>query len=157
TGVLIRLTGPNNVMAVGDNFVVNGTALTDNYQIENAIDHSPDGYGPGTVFWVPNNVFITTRDAVIQRGVNAVPSGGTVNVQTGVQGPYYVGNKLLTIAYQSGQSITQQADSLDPTKLELVVQDSSNANDNIKFVAGTNPGEVQLNINNLPRGTFLPT
>lgn len=156
-GVLIRLTGPNNVMAVGDNFVVNGNYLYDNYQIENEMDHSLDGFGPGTVFWAPNNVFVTTRDGSVQAGVNVVPSGGTVNVQTGVTGPFYVGSKLLTIAYGYGyQTVTQQADTLDPTKLELLFQDFS-GNGNIKFVAGTSPGQVQMNINNLPRGTFLPT
>jgi uncharacterized delta-60 repeat protein len=152
----IRLTGPNNVMAVGDSFVLNGNSLGDNFQIEDLIDHSLDGLGGGTVFWVPNNVFVTANSGSVQRGVNVVPMGGTVNVQNGVKGPYSVGSKLLTIAYQSGQIITQQADTLDASKRELLVQDYV-TNDSIKFVAGTNPGEVQLNINDLPNGTFLPT
>jgi uncharacterized delta-60 repeat protein len=156
-GVLMRLAGPNNVMAVGDTFVASGTVVSDNYQIENLIDHSLDGFSPGTVFWVPNNVYVTKRDAVIQRGVNVVPVSGTVNVQAGVQGPFYVGSKLLTISYGSnGPTITQQADTLDPTKRELQFADNT-GNSSVKFVAGTNPGEVQVNINNLPSGTFLPT
>src|SRR5205823_12867153 len=92
----------------------------------------------------------------IQRGVNLVPTGGTVNVETGVHGAYSVGAKLLTISYQVGQIITQQADTLDATKRALVVWDSG-FNNSIKFVTGLNPGEVQLNVNNLPSGTFLPT
>jgi uncharacterized delta-60 repeat protein len=155
-GMLIRLTGPNNLMAFGDSFVLNGVYLTDNYQIEDLIDHSLDGFGPGTVFWVSGNVFVTTRDAVIQRGVNVVPAGGSVNVQTGVKGDYSVGSKLLSIAYQSGQNIIQQADSLDATKRELLVGEYA-GNNTVKFVAGSNPGEVQVNINSLPSGTFLPT
>src|SRR5262249_22193995 len=75
---------------------------------------------------------------------------------TGVHGDFKVGAKLLTIAYETGQTITQQADTLDATKRSLVVWDY-NPGDSIKFVTGTNPGEVQMNINNLPRGTFLPT
>jgi hypothetical protein len=157
-GKFIRLTGPNNVMALGDFFVLNGNNLGDNFQIEDAIDHSLDGLGGGTVFWVPNNVFVTDNSGSVQLGVNAIPAGGTVNVQTGVKGPYSVGSKLLTIAYQSGHIITQQADTLDATMRELVVSNASYIGLNsIKFVAGTNPGEVQMNINNLPNGTFLPT
>jgi hypothetical protein len=157
-GMIIRLTGPNNVTAFGDTFVLNGSYLYDNFQIENLIDHSLDGFGPGTVFWVPNNVFVSTRDASIQRGVNVVPSGDTVNVQTGVKGDYSVGSKLLTIAFQSGASITQQADTLDASTRELLISDVFTSGSNgIKFVAGTNPGEVQMNVNNLPHGTFLPT
>jgi uncharacterized delta-60 repeat protein len=156
-GKFIRLTGPNNVMAVGDAFVLNGTSLGDNFQIEDAIDHSLDGLGGGTVYWVPNNVFVTANSGSVQRGVNAVPTGGTVNVQAGVHGDYNVGSRLLTIAYQSGQTITQQADTLDATKRELVVSNGYTGSNSIRFVAGTNPGEVQMNVNNLPRGTFLPT
>jgi uncharacterized delta-60 repeat protein len=158
-GVLIRLTGPNDVMAVGDTFIVNGNLLGgDPYQIEDAVGHSLDGLGGGTIYWVPNNVWVTQVSGSIQCGVNVIPAGGTVNVQNGVKGPYSVGSKLLTIAYQSGLTITQQADTLDATMRELVVSNVYYIGLNsIKFVAGTNPGEVQLNINNLPNGTFLPT
>ncbi|HQU41649.1 MAG TPA: hypothetical protein PK867_02510 [Pirellulales bacterium] len=154
-GMLIHLVGPNDVMAVGDNFLLNGSYLG-NYQIEDLIDHSLDGFGPGTVYWVPDNVFVSTRDGVIQTGVNVIPSGGEVNVQTGVNGPFYVGSKLLTIAYESAQLVTQQADTLNPSQVELVYQTYS-SNNSVKFVAGTNPGEVQVNVDNLPKGTFLPT
>jgi uncharacterized delta-60 repeat protein len=159
-GHLIRLTGANDVMAVGDTFVVYGTYvyLPDNYQIEDLIDHSMDGLGGGTVFWVPNNVFVSTAVGSVQRGVNVVPAGGTVNVQAGVKGTYYVGSKLLTLAYDNGLTITQQADTLDATRHELLVSDVNTTGSNsIKFVAGTNPGEVQLNVNNLLQATFLPT
>jgi uncharacterized delta-60 repeat protein len=156
SGALIRLTGPNDVTASGDTFEVNGTPLADNYQIEDVIDHSLDGLGGGTVFWVPDNVFVSTTIGSVQRGVNVVPDGYTVNVETGVKGDYSVGARSLTIAYQSRQTVTQQADSLDGTKLSLVVWDFGGG-DSVKFVAGSNPGAVQLTINNLPRGTFLPT
>jgi uncharacterized delta-60 repeat protein len=155
-GMLIRLTGPNNVMALGDSFVLNGVYLSDNYQIENLIDHSLDGFGPGTVFWAAGNVFVTTRDAVIQRGVDVVPTGGYVNVQTGVHGDYNAASKLLTIHYDSGPTIVQQADSLDSSKRSLTVW-GSYADNTIRLVAGSNPGEVQVNVNKLPHGTFLPT
>src|SRR5262249_3558398 len=128
----------------------------DNFRIEGLIDHSLDGLGGGTVFWVPDNVFVTRASGSVQRGVDVVPSGGTVNVQTGVHGDYHVGARPLTIAYDNGASITQQADSLDATQRSLTVW-GSYADNNIRFVTGSNPGEVQVNLNNLPRGTFLPT
>jgi uncharacterized delta-60 repeat protein len=169
-GMFIRLPGPNNVLAFGDTFAVNGANVWD-YQLEDRIDHSLDGLGGGTVFWAANNVFVSDKSGSIQRGVNVVPVGGTVNVQTGVQGGYAVGSKLLAVAFQNGPAIIQQADSLDLTKVQLVVVDGdasahgyydyyssySGTNDSIKFTAGTNPGEVQLKINNLPSGTFVPS
>jgi uncharacterized delta-60 repeat protein len=158
TGSLIRLTGPNDVLALRDTFELGGWPLYDNFQIEDLIDHSLDGLGGGTVFWVPNNVFVTANSGSVQRGVNVVLSGGTVNVQAGVKGTDYVGSKLLTLAYDNGLTITQQADTLDATKRELLVSDVYTTGSNsIKFVAGTNPGEVQLNVNNLLQATFLPT
>jgi uncharacterized delta-60 repeat protein len=158
-GVLMRLTGPNNVMAVGNTFAVDGVPLEDDFRIEDAIDHAMDGLGGGTVFWVPNNVFVTANNGSVQRGVNLVPAGGTVNVQTSVKGTFYVGSKLLTLAdLNGGLTITQQADTLDATKRELLASDVNTGGSNsIKFLAGTNPGEVQLNFNNLLQGTFLPT
>jgi uncharacterized delta-60 repeat protein len=157
-GVLIRLTGPNNVMALADTFQFGGETLDDNFQIEDLIDHSLDGLGGGTVFWVPGNVFVTTNGGSVQRGVDVVPTGGTVNVQASVKGTYYVGSKLLTLAYQNGLTIIQQADTLDASKRELLVSDVNSAGSNsIKFLAGTNPGEVQLNFNNLLQATFRPT
>lgn len=155
-GVLIRNSGPNDVLALGNGFVLNGDYLWDSYQIEDLVDHSMDGLGGGTVFWSRNNVYVSTSIGNIQRGVNVVPSGGTVNVQTGVHGEYAVGSKLLTIAYDTGASITLQADTLDPSKRELLVWGTYD-NDNIRFAAGSQPGEVQVNLNNLPRGTYLPT
>ena len=159
TGVLIHLTGSNNVLAIGNTFLLNGQSVYDNFQTENLIDHSLDGLGGGTVFWVPNNVFVTLNSGSIQRGVNVVPVTGWVNVQTGVNGGYNASDKLLTIAYDNGLTITQQADSLDATKRSLVVANTYgySTNNSVKFTAGTNPGEVQLKINALPIGTFLPT
>ena len=81
-------------------------------------------------------------------------AGDTVNVETGVRGSFSVGNKLLTVQFQEGSSITQQADSLDPTRRSLVVFGTF-GNDSIKFEPGDDKG-VRVEMNNLPRGTFLP-
>jgi hypothetical protein len=108
--------------------------------------YDPTVGGSGTPYYTPS-----TGDYRLDLSL-VTPTPDVV----GVHGDYNAGSKLLTIAYQSGQIITQQADTLDASKRELLVQDND-SNDSIKFVAGTNPGEVQLNINNLPNGTFLPT
>jgi Ca2+-binding RTX toxin-like protein len=86
--------------------------------------------------------------------VDLVPSGGGVHVEAGVHGNYSVGTKLLTLAFQDGSSISQQADSLDPTLRTLVVLGTGD-NDTIKFEPGSHQG-VRVEMNDLPRGTFRP-
>src|SRR5262249_952927 len=99
-GEFIRLSGPNNVLALRDFFQLDGQNSFDGFQIEDHVDHSLDGLTGGTVFWAANTVFVSDQSGSIQRGVNAVPGGGTVNVQLGVKGAYAVGGKLLAIAFQ---------------------------------------------------------
>jgi uncharacterized delta-60 repeat protein len=154
-GVLIRNTGANDVSAVGDTFEIDGTPLTDNFRIEDAIDHSLDGLGGGTVFWIPNNVFVSATNGRVQRGVDLVPVGGTVNVETGVHGDFDAGAKLLTVAFEDGSSMTQQLDDLDPTRRSLVVTGTF-GNDRIEFTPGDHGG-VRVEMNNVPHGMFLPT
>jgi uncharacterized delta-60 repeat protein len=156
SGTFARLTGPNDVTAFDTTFALDGAALADDFQIENRVDHSLNGYGPGTVYWRPNQVFVSTRDGVVQRGVDVIPAGGTVSVQAGVHGDFAVGTKPLSVAYPNGLTVTQQADTLDPGKRSLVVWDFG-SNNATKFVPGTNPGDVQVNADSFPRGTFRPT
>jgi uncharacterized delta-60 repeat protein len=154
-GLLIRNTGPNDILALGDTFTQDGAPFTDNFRIEDAIDHSMDGLNAGTVFWVSNNVYVSVNKGHVQRGVDAVPTGGTVNVETGVHGDYSAGSKLLTILFEDGSSITQQVDSLDSTKRTLVVF-GTGGNDTIEFEKSGNHG-VRVEMNHVASGTFLPT
>jgi ELWxxDGT repeat protein len=154
-GLLIRNTGPNDVSAFGDTFLQDGQPFADNFRTEDAIDHSLDGLDGGTVFWVPNNVFVSVNHGKVQRGVDVVPAGGTVNVETGVHGDFSAGSKLLTLAFQDGSSMTQQVDDLDPTRRSLVVT-GTYGNDTIRFEPGEDRG-VRVRMNDVPRGTFLPT
>jgi uncharacterized delta-60 repeat protein len=153
-GLLIRNTGPNDVDALGDTFLQDGATFADNFRIEDAIDHAMDGLGGGTVFWVPNNVFVSATNGRVQRGVDLVPAGCMVNVETGVHGEFFAGSKLLTVAFADGSSMTQQVDSLDPTLRTLVVVGTF-GDDTIKFEPGADRG-VRVEMNNVPRGTFLP-
>ncbi len=154
-GLLIRNTGPNDVSAVGNWFSQDGVGFADNYRIEDAIDHSMDGLDGGTVFWITSNVFVSVNHGNVQRGVDLVPSGGTVNVETGVHGNFSAGAKLLTIAFEDGSSMTQQIDDLDSTLRTLVVTGTF-GNDTIKFKPGDDRG-VRVEMNHVPHGTFLPT
>jgi uncharacterized delta-60 repeat protein len=154
TGLLIRNTGPNDVLALGNTFLKDGKAFADNFRIEDAIDHAMDGLEGGTVVWVADNVFVSANHGRIQRGVDLVPDGGIVNVEAGVPGNFSVGTKLLTINFQDGSSMIQQADTLDPSRRSLVLM-GTYANDTIKFVEGDDES-VRVEMNNLPTGTFRP-
>jgi Ca2+-binding RTX toxin-like protein len=90
----------------------------------------------------------------VQRGVDIIPAGGTVNVETGVRGDFFVGSKLLTVAFEDGSSITQQVDDLDPTRRSLVVLGTV-GNDTIAFKLGDHNG-IRVEMNHLPVGTFRP-
>lgn len=68
------------------------TGAADNFAIEDRVVHVIDTGTPfGLVTWVANNVFVTTNSfaapttttANIQRGIDAVATGGTVNVGSG--------------------------------------------------------------------------
>src|SRR5262249_10121928 len=95
----------------------------------------------------------------VQRGVDLVPAGGTVSVEGTVHGDFTVGAKLLTIAFATGETISQQVDTLDVTRRSLLVSVlyGPSSSQSIKFATTKNPGEVQVKVNNLPSGTFLPT
>ncbi len=163
-GAFIHNTGPNDVTALGNSFQIDGVSLTDNFRIEDRIDHAIDGLAVGMVSWVANNVFVSTSVGDIQPGVDHVPSGGVVNVETGTYPDYFVGNKLLTIRFAGGATLAQQADSLDPSRRTLVVYGdgtfdghTKSFNDTINFDPGVNPGDVVVSYNNLPKATFHPT
>jgi cysteine-rich repeat protein/parallel beta-helix repeat protein len=64
---------------------------TDPFAIEDVVLHRLDanafggGADPsGLVTWVANNVYVTTDSGSIQRGIDAVTAGGTVNVAAGM-------------------------------------------------------------------------
>jgi ELWxxDGT repeat protein len=154
-GRLICNTGPNDVSAVGNTFLQDGVGFADDYRIEDAIDHLMDGLGGGTVFWISNNVFVSANHGSVQRGVDLVPDGGFVNVETGVRGDFSAGAKLLTVAFQDGSAMTQQIDDLDPTLRTLVVT-GTYGDDVIEFERASHDG-VRVEMNHVPSGTFLPT
>jgi parallel beta-helix repeat protein len=89
------------------------TGAADNFAIEDRVLHGIDAAGGGIVTWVPNNVYVTVNSFVpplslsasIQRGVDGVAVGGTVNVGPGTFANNVNVNKTVEIA-GSGQGTT---------------------------------------------------
>ena len=58
--------------------------VTDNFDIEDRVGHALDADGAGLVTWNVNNLYVTEKSGSIQRGVDNIVSGGTVNVKEGL-------------------------------------------------------------------------
>ena len=88
-GLLIDDSAAGSVPAIGNQFWQDSTAqITSNFDIEDTINHSVDSTGNGLVYWVANNLYVTTpgggsTDSNIQRAINAATAGDTVNVAAG--------------------------------------------------------------------------
>ena len=131
-GELIHNTSPIAVSAIGNTFEQDGAVLTSPYRIEDKIFHALDAGGGGLVTYIANNVYVTQSSGSIQRGVDAVGAGGTVNVETAVNSRFTVGAKLATVAFQNGPSLGLQADPLNPGQVMLAVSGTA-GNDNIRI------------------------
>ncbi|CAG0957885.1 hypothetical protein METP3_00644 [Methanosarcinales archaeon] len=70
------------------------------FAIEDMIYHKLDDATLGLVTIKPNNVYVTPASGSIQRGIDAVPAGGVVNVAPGtyIEGPQIVISKDISIA-----------------------------------------------------------
>ena len=154
TGGLISNTGPNPITALGDTFLVNGTPLTDPFQIQDKIFDDLDVGGGGLVTYVANNVYVTPNTGSIQRGIDAVPVGGTVNVETGSYTAYADYSKLLTVAFADGSSLSLQTDPFNTNQTDLIAKGKT-GNNSIAFDPGM--GGVKVSMNNRPAATFAPT
>ena len=155
-GELIHNVGPGAVSALGNTFEADGVAITSGYRIKDEIFDALNAGGGGLVSYVAGNVYVTPSSGSIQRGVDAVSPGDTVNVEAGSYTNYDVGSKLVTIAFANGPVLTQQADSLNPSVRSLVVTGTP-GNDKILFNPGGGPGStIKVMVNDLPQATFSP-
>lgn len=79
----------------------------DGFAIEDRVTHALDTTGRGLVTWTAGNVYVTQNSGSIQRGVDAVALGGTVNLASGtyVQPTTLKINRSVTLA-GSGQGAT---------------------------------------------------
>lgn len=79
----------------------------DGFAIEDRVTHALDTTGRGLVTWTDGNVYVTQNSGSLQRGVDAVVAGGTVNVGSGthVQARTVTVDRSMTLA-GSGQGAT---------------------------------------------------
>ena len=98
-GQLVSSTGPNPVTAIGNTWQQDGTNLTSNFAIEDRIFHAIDAGGGALVTWVATNAYVTLNSGSIQRAINVVPAGYTVNLDaiTYTEGPQIVVSNQVTV------------------------------------------------------------
>jgi Ca2+-binding RTX toxin-like protein len=155
-GDFVYNAGQQSVAAIGNSFQVDGTDIMSGYRIEDRVHHALDATGPGLVTYVPNNVFVTTSSGSIQRGVDAVVSGGTVNVEDGSLPDFIVSSKLLTVAFEQGPAVSQAMDPLDPQSRVVIASATSGADD-VQVTPGFAMDQIVIAINALASGSFAPT
>ena len=147
-GLLIRNTGAAPLSAVGNTFEVNGVAAADGFAIEDAVFHALDNGGGGLVSWEVGRVYVTAASGSVQRGVDAVASGGVVNARGGGFAAYSVGARDLTVRFENGPTLAQAGGVLTVT--------GTGAADSISFNPGGAAG-VNAAVQGFPTGLFVPT
>jgi len=156
-GEFISNLGPDPIWAVGNTFILNGQDISgEPYLIEDHIYHALDEAGCGLVTYVPGTVYVTPASGSIQRGVDAVPEGGTVNVEAGMLQTYDAGTKLLTVAFQDGPTLTLEPDPQKPGSTRLVVTGTPEA-ERILFEPGGRCGDITVVYSGARLGTHRPT
>ncbi len=154
TGELIHNTGTETMSVIGNTFEKDATVLTSPYRIQDLIFNALDAGGGGLVSFDDNNVYVTGGKNNIQRGIDAVADGGTVNVESTVTAKFTVGAKLLTVAFQNGPSLGLVADPLQPDQVMLVATGTS-ANDRIRIKgAEDDPNSLKVKFNDKDMGNF---
>jgi uncharacterized delta-60 repeat protein len=153
-GLAIRLTGPNNVPALGDTFIENGSQVTNDFRIEDLIDHAMDGLNGGLVDWSGGALFVSGTNGRAQRGVDLAPDGGYVSIESGVGGHFDVGSKVLNgIIFGDGSEIVPDLSGV--SQGSGIVVYGTQGDDSIKFAADGQ--EVRVSVNQNPSGSFLVT
>jgi Ca2+-binding RTX toxin-like protein len=154
-GELIHNSGAAGVSAVGNSFEADGAALTSPYRIKDKIFDALNAGGGGLVTFVPGNAYISVNGGDIQRGLDAIAAGGTVNVEAaGLYHQYDAGSKLVTVRFDGGPTLSQQPNPQDASLRDLVVT-GNDGNDHIHFTPGGQ--EIQAQVDGFPNGRFNPT
>ncbi len=152
-GQAIRNESVNAVSAVGNTFQVDGNTLTSGFRIEDVVYHALDAADSGLVTWQAGQVYVTADNLPVQRGVDVVPAGGTVQVEAGIDDDYDAGAKLLTVAYEGGPTLTAQMNPFDANLLEIVVV-GTEQRDRIVIKQGDVAGAIEVLFKEKRRGKF---
>ena len=156
-GELIHNAGSAAVSAIGNTFQADGVAITSPYGIKDEIFDALNLHGGGLVTYVANNVYVTPASGSIQRGVDAVAAGGTVNVESG----WY--QKLRRRQQTAHHRLperpgTHTADQLaGPQLANLVVQGTPGQRHDSFNPGGGKGSTVKVTVNDVAAGTFAPT
>jgi len=158
--VLIDNRSAAAITALGNTFRVGGVTLASSFRIEDQIYHALDATGLGLVSYVANNVYVTPQSGSIQRGVDAVAAGGTVNVEAGKFPAYNAAAKLLSVSTRidardkrTGQTIfTSQVSGADGITVNGGTRSERTVQGNLVFVTSTFDTLTAL----LVRGTSVP-
>ena len=140
-GELVRNLSTSSVTALGNEFQADGSTITDDTQIEDLIFHGLDNAIFGVVNFGGTTLFVGV-DGNIQGAINAAPQEATIFVAPGVTGDYDAGNKLLTIAFENGPTVSQLADETNPNLRTITVIGTPD-NDVISFNGGPGAGVIR--------------
>jgi uncharacterized delta-60 repeat protein len=106
----INNTSSQNLTALSSSNTYNldGSLQTNNFRIEDAINHAVDNEADGLVTWVANNIYVTApgsktingadTDSSIERGLDVATAGNTVNVEAGTYSQDVNVKKSVTLA-----------------------------------------------------------
>jgi Ca2+-binding RTX toxin-like protein len=155
TGELVRNLSTSLVHAVGNEFQVDGTTITDSAEIEDCIFHGLDAVGLGIVD-VGSAMLFVGPGGSLQSAINGASPETTIHVAAAVTQSYDAGNKLVTIVFENGPTISQHADVVSAGLRTLTITGTP-ANDVISFTSGPGAGVVQAAISGVPTGRFMPT
>ncbi|MBX3400314.1 MAG: right-handed parallel beta-helix repeat-containing protein [Gemmataceae bacterium] len=105
-GSLIDNADDTGISALGNTWQQDAATITNNFAIEDEINHALDAAGRGLVRYVAQNVYVTTNSGSIQRGVNASVNGDTVNVSAGSYAGGILIDRTLTITGTGSPTVT---------------------------------------------------
>jgi Ca2+-binding RTX toxin-like protein len=154
-GELVRNLSTSLVHAVGNEFQVDGTTITDSAEIEDYIYHGLDAVGLGIVDVGSATLFVGPGGS-LQSAIDGASPDTTIHVAAGVTEFYDAGAKLVTIVFENGPTVSQHADEVSLGLRTLTITGTP-ANDTISFTSGPGAGVVSAAIGGVPTGKFMPT
>jgi Ca2+-binding RTX toxin-like protein len=92
----------------------------------------------------------------LQGAIDAAPHNAVIHVAAGMLQNYDVGNKLLTLNFENGPTISQLLDTQNPSLRNLTVNGTL-GDDVISFTGGPAPDAIRVAISGAPTGAFAPT